>query len=113
MGLRWRRRVRGGKMARDDRDKRLEQAIGDGREWVERTAADVAERLGRAWSSVRDRADNGEDENGGDVEKPLFDEQDADPEELFSHDRQHELARLGHANILIIGQTGVGKSTLI
>jgi uncharacterized protein (DUF697 family)/GTP-binding protein EngB required for normal cell division len=100
-------------MARDDRDKRLEQAIGDGREWVERTAADVAERLSRAWSSVRDRTDDSEGEKGSGAETALFDESQSDPEELFSHDRQHEVARLGHANILIIGQTGVGKSTLI
>src|SRR5689334_16917195 len=103
----------GGDMARRDSDKRLERAIDDGREWVERTAADVAERLSRAWSYVRDRADDGEDEKGGEPEKALFDESRADPEELFSHDRQREVARLGHANILIIGQTGVGKSTLI
>ena len=34
-------------------------------------------------------------------------------DELFSRERQREMERLGHANILIIGQTGVGKSTLI
>jgi uncharacterized protein (DUF697 family)/GTPase SAR1 family protein len=43
----------------------------------------------------------------------LFTDADADPAELFSHDRRREVQRLGHANILIIGQTGVGKSTLI
>jgi uncharacterized protein (DUF697 family)/GTP-binding protein EngB required for normal cell division len=100
-------------MARDDRDKRLEQAIDDGREWAERTAADVAERLSRAWSWIRPRADDGEEERDSDAEKPLFEEPEADPMEVFSHERQREVARLGHANILIIGQTGVGKSTLI
>ena len=30
-----------------------------------------------------------------------------------TRDRLRELTKLGHANILVIGQTGVGKSTLI
>jgi uncharacterized protein (DUF697 family)/GTPase SAR1 family protein len=100
-------------MADRDRDKRIEQAVGDGREWVERTAADVADRLGRAWASVRKRGDSGTTAHGEDEQAPVFDDSDADPAELFSHDRQREVERLGHANILIIGQTGVGKSTLI
>jgi uncharacterized protein (DUF697 family)/GTPase SAR1 family protein len=99
-------------MADRDSDKRLEKAVDDGREWVERAATDVAERLGRAWASVRRRGEGGEPTERSD-EPPVLDESDADPAELFSHDHQREVARLGHANILIIGQTGVGKSTLI
>lgn len=100
-------------MADRNKDNRLEQAVGDGREWVERTAADVADRLGRAWASVRRRDDGGSPTEESDEPPPLFDDSDADPAELFSRDRQLEVERLGHANILIIGQTGVGKSTLI
>jgi uncharacterized protein (DUF697 family) len=43
----------------------------------------------------------------------LFDESGFDAEKLFSHERQREMRELGHANILVIGQTGVGKSTLV
>lgn len=100
-------------MADLDKDKRFEQAVDDGREWVERTAADVASRLGQAWASVRSRGEGGKPADGSDEPPPLFDEANADPAELFSQDRQREVGRLGHANILVIGQTGVGKSTLI
>src|SRR3954454_20700344 len=100
-------------MARDERDKRLEQAVDDGREWVERTAADVADRLGRAWASVRSRGEGGKPKEGSDEPPPLFDEADANPAELFSHDRQREVERLGHANILIIDMRGAGKGPLI
>ena len=37
----------------------------------------------------------------------------ADPASYFSEQRQREADELGHANILITGQTGVGKSTLV
>ena len=37
----------------------------------------------------------------------------ADPASYFNEQRQREAAELGHANILITGQTGVGKSTLV
>jgi uncharacterized protein (DUF697 family)/GTP-binding protein EngB required for normal cell division len=100
-------------MADRDDDKRLGQAFDEGRDWVERTAADVADRVGRAWMTVRGRA---RDSAGGADAEPqgaTFEETDIDPSELFSRDRQREVERLGHANILIIGQTGVGKSTLI
>ena len=100
-------------MADRDDDKRLGQAFDEGRDWVERTAADVADRVGRAWMAVRAR---GRDSAGGADPLPqgaAVEEADVDPSELFSRDRQREVERLGHANILIIGQTGVGKSTLI
>jgi len=65
---------------------------------------DVAGRLGHAWGSVRDRR----------TTKPELEEPPpADDAGLFDRDRRRELERLGHANILVIGQTGVGKSTLI
>ena len=53
-------------MADLDKDKRFEQAVDDGREWVERTAADVASRLGQAWASVRSRGEGGKPADGSD-----------------------------------------------
>jgi hypothetical protein len=51
----------------------------------ERTATDVADRLSRAWSSIRER---GSEEPGeGEAKAPLFADKDADPDELFSQDR--------------------------
>jgi uncharacterized protein (DUF697 family)/GTPase SAR1 family protein len=37
----------------------------------------------------------------------------ADPASYFNEQRRREAEELGHANILITGQTGVGKSTLV
>jgi uncharacterized protein (DUF697 family)/GTP-binding protein EngB required for normal cell division len=69
-----------------------------------RTGEQVADRLGRAWGVVKDRRRRPEAE----LEPPP-----ADDVERFAAERLRELTALGHANILVIGQTGVGKSTLI
>ena len=45
--------------------------------------------------------------------EPSVEDVAADPAAYFSAAQQREMAKLGHANILISGQTGVGKSTLI
>jgi uncharacterized protein (DUF697 family) len=78
------------------------------RDWAERTGEDVVDRLGGAWGSVRERRRKGEP-----VEAPSPDDRELDDSALFSRDRRREVEKLGHANILVIGQTGVGKSTLI
>jgi uncharacterized protein (DUF697 family)/GTP-binding protein EngB required for normal cell division len=87
-------RARAGRVARETRD------------WAGRTGEEVVDRLGHAWGSVRHRGHKSEP-----LEAPEDNELDDDA--LFSRDRQRELEKLGHANILVIGQTGVGKSTLI
>jgi uncharacterized protein (DUF697 family)/GTP-binding protein EngB required for normal cell division len=100
-------------MTDSDNRKRVERAFDEGRERVERTAEDIADRLGRAWQSVRGRVRD----DGATAETPaggsVVADAELDSDELFSRERQREIERLGHANILIIGQTGVGKSTLI
>jgi hypothetical protein len=40
-------------MGNDDQRKRVERAVEGTREWVERAGGDVADRLGRAWDTVR------------------------------------------------------------
>jgi uncharacterized protein (DUF697 family)/GTP-binding protein EngB required for normal cell division len=88
--------------------KRVERAVEDTREWVGRAGGDVVDRLGRAWETVRERRrETAEEPKDGTTAEP------ADDATVFSRDRQREVEKLGHANILIIGQTGVGKSTLI
>jgi predicted GTPase len=94
-------------MDSDDERNRVERAVEGTRDWVERAGGDVVNRLSRAWDSVRDRKTSDSDASDGKQSEPV------DDETLFSRDRQREFEELGHANILIIGQTGVGKSTLI
>lgn len=96
-------------MAKSDEPRRVERVVGETRDWVGRTGGDVVDRLGRAWGSVRDRRQEAEDASESDDPTP----EPRDDETVFSRERQREVERLGHANILIIGQTGVGKSTLI
>jgi uncharacterized protein (DUF697 family)/GTP-binding protein EngB required for normal cell division len=100
-------------MSDSDNRKRLERAVDEGRDRVERTAEDVADRLGRAWQTVRGRVRDGRETAADHTDEAAFDDAELSSDELFSRERQRELERLGHANILIIGQTGVGKSTLI
>lgn len=96
-------------MAMDKQRAQLGRAARGTREWAGRAGEDVADRVGRAWSSVRER--------GGDTDlpeqTPSRPDAELDDAALFSRDRRLELEKLGHANILVIGQTGVGKSTLI
>lgn len=96
-------------MAKGDEPRRVERVVGETRDWVGRTGGDVVDRLGRAWGSVRDRRRGADDASKVDDTAP----EPRDDETVFSRERQREVERLGHANILIIGQTGVGKSTLI
>src|SRR5215211_6129850 len=93
-------------MGRNDRLERLERVAQGTRAWAGRAGEEVAGRIGRAWGSVRHRGEAPE------IEAPPEDAR-LDDSALFDRDRQREAEKLGHANILVIGQTGVGKSTLI
>lgn len=66
----------------------------------------TADVVGAVERVIDERMRGGEDE-------PEVPEEDRDPLEIFSDARRREVEQLGHANILIVGQTGVGKSTLI
>ena len=94
-------------MAKDDERGRIERVARATGHWAGRTGEEVVDRLGHAWGSVRRRGGNNEDAT------PSADDGDLDDAALFSRERQREAEKLGHANILVIGQTGVGKSTLI
>lgn len=100
-------------MSDSDNRKRLGRAVEGGRDRVERTAEDVADRLGRALQTVRARVPSKRGTPADPADEATFDDSELSSDELFSRERRRELERLGHANILIIGQTGVGKSTLI
>ena len=83
-----------------------EQGAKDISEAVTRGLQDASERVG---ISAGKGAGAGGDEPGS----SKVDEAVADPGAYFSAEQQKANERLGHANILISGQTGVGKSTLI
>jgi len=99
----------------DARRERIERAVRRGRVWLAdgskevgaalmRGVHEAAERIG----SRSDASSGGEAAEEADVEKAA-----ADPASFFSQERRREAEKLGHANILVTGQTGVGKSTLI
>src|SRR3954447_19834465 len=95
-------------MANNDRRRRAAKAARDTRDWAGRAGEDVVDRLGHAWDSVKDRRARKPELDGAAVPDAALDDA-----ALFDRDRRREAERLGHANILVIGQTGVGKSTLI
>jgi small GTP-binding protein len=73
---------------------------------VTRGLQDASERARRS-------GNEGNDATAGDLGGRTVEEVAADPAAYFSAEQQKANQRLGHANILISGQTGVGKSTLI
>ena len=87
-------------MAEDDKGKRLERALEEGRDWLERSAEDVVKRLGHAGRHARAFGDGGSAESKAPAD--LFEESELDADELFSRERQRELEELGHANILSV-----------
>jgi uncharacterized protein (DUF697 family)/GTPase SAR1 family protein len=95
-------------MANNDRRRRAAKAARDTRDWAGRAGEDVVDRLGHAWDSVKDRRTRKPE-----LEGPTTPDAELDDAALFDRDRRREAEKLGHANILVIGQTGVGKSTLI
>ena len=84
---------------------------------AERGAKDVTDAVTRGLQDVSERArragNKGDDAGEGEAGSPRLEEVAADPAAYFSAQQQKARERLGHANILISGQTGVGKSTLV
>jgi uncharacterized protein (DUF697 family)/GTP-binding protein EngB required for normal cell division len=80
-------------------------------------ARDVTDAFTRGLQDVTQRArrsvSKGNDAAAAEVGSPNVGEIAADPAAYFRAEQQKANERLGHANILIGGQTGVGKSTLI
>jgi uncharacterized protein (DUF697 family)/GTP-binding protein EngB required for normal cell division len=73
----------------------------------------VTRGLQDASERARGSGNKSTDDTAGEPRGPSVDEVAADPAAYFSAEQQKANERLGHANILISGQTGVGKSTLI
>jgi uncharacterized protein (DUF697 family)/GTP-binding protein EngB required for normal cell division len=73
----------------------------------------VTRGLQGATELARRSGGKGNDSASTGLGSPTVEEIAADPAAYFSVEQQKANERLGHANILISGQTGVGKSTLI
>ena len=83
-----------------------EQGAKDINEAVRRGLQDASELARRSGSKGNDSA-------ASKLGSPRVEDVASDPAAYFSVEQQKANERLGHANILISGQTGVGKSTLI
>jgi uncharacterized protein (DUF697 family)/GTP-binding protein EngB required for normal cell division len=84
---------------------------------AEQGARDVSDAVTRGVQDVTQRArrggSKGDDGSASEPGSAQVEEVAADPAAYFRAEQQRANERLGHANILISGQTGVGKSTLI
>jgi small GTP-binding protein len=102
---------------RDNRRERIQRALEEARRLAEQGAKDVGDAVSRGVRDVSDRArrpdKKGAGPDGGESGSPSVEEVAADPAAFFSAEQQRATEQLGLANILISGQTGVGKSTLI
>ena len=96
---------------------RVQRALNQARRVAERGARDVTDAVTRSLQDVSERArgsgNKSSDDTAGEPQGPSVDEVAADPAAYFSSEQRKANERLGHANILVSGQTGVGKSTLI
>jgi uncharacterized protein (DUF697 family)/GTP-binding protein EngB required for normal cell division len=98
-----------------DRRERFERAMRQSRSWLQQGAKDASDIVSRGVQDLADRTRRGSRDHSkpNETGEPSVEEVAADPAAYFSEAQQREMAKLGHANILISGQTGVGKSTLI
>ena len=99
---------------------RLDRAVDQGQQWAERGARELG---GRLRARLRPDSGSGGGSAGGggssggsgggrpDAERAAA--AAADPAAYFGREQLRAAEALGHANILVTGQTGVGKSTLI
>jgi uncharacterized protein (DUF697 family)/GTPase SAR1 family protein len=101
----------------DSRQERVQRALGQGRRLWDRGVHELGGVVSRGVRAVTagsgasaHRPSEGERSGAG---QSNVDAVAADPASYFSEQRQREAEELGHANILITGQTGVGKSTLV
>src|SRR6201996_7407591 len=94
----------------------MQRVLAEARRVADRGARDVADAVTRGLRDVSERArraSKGSDAAAGEPGGPEVEQVAADPAAYFSAEQQKANERLGHANILVSGQTGVGKSTLI
>ena len=100
----------------DSRQERVQRALGQGRRLLDRGVQELGGVVSRGVRAVTAASPRAPAAVGGDrseAGRPDVEAVAADPAAYFSEQRRREAEELGHANILITGQTGVGKSTLV
>jgi uncharacterized protein (DUF697 family)/GTP-binding protein EngB required for normal cell division len=101
----------------DSRQERVQRALDRGRRLLDRGVQELGGVVSRGVRAVTAGSGTGASRPSGDDrargEQPDVDAVAADPASYFDEQRRREAEELGHANILITGQTGVGKSTLV
>jgi uncharacterized protein (DUF697 family)/GTP-binding protein EngB required for normal cell division len=101
----------------DGRQERVQRALDQGRRLVDRGVHELGGVVSRGVRAVTAASGPGtrrpSEGNRSSTGQPDVETVAADPASYFSEQRQREAEELGHANILITGQTGVGKSTLV
>lgn len=103
-----------------DRRERVERAVSEGRKKLARGARDIssvatssAEEVAKQLARARVASGKAVAKRGSRKARRETDKAAADPAAYFNGDYERQVQQLGLANILISGQTGVGKSTLI
>ena len=103
-----------------NRRERVERAITAGRKKLAQGAKDVssmatsgAEEVGKQLARARVAGEKAMAQRGPWTTRGEKDKAAADPADYFNGEYERQVQQLGRANILISGQTGVGKSTLI
>jgi uncharacterized protein (DUF697 family)/GTP-binding protein EngB required for normal cell division len=101
----------------DSRQVRVQRTLDQGRRLLDRGVQELGGVVSRGVRAVATRSGaSGPRPSRGDRVGPEHRDVEvvaADPAAYFDQQRQREVEELGHANILITGQTGVGKSTLV
>ena len=101
----------------DSRQVRVQRALDQGRRLLDRGVQEfggvVSRGVRAVTASSAARASRPPKDGRAGVGRPDVDAIAADPASYFNEQRRREAEELGHANILITGQTGVGKSTLV
>ena len=102
--------------ANDKRRERIQRVLVQARRLAQQGAKDIGDSVRRGLHDVTDRArEPGKkrtDTRRAEGARSSVEAVAADPAAFFSAEQQRAMERLGHANILISGQTGAGKSTL-
>jgi uncharacterized protein (DUF697 family)/GTP-binding protein EngB required for normal cell division len=96
-----------------DRRANIQRSLQSARSRVDRAAKDIGDVAVRGVQETIDRV-RGEPKDGkAPPGAPTVEDVAGDPVGYFNAEQRRAAAELGRANILISGQTGVGKSTLI
>ena len=101
----------------DSRQVRVQRALDQGRRLLDRGVQEVGGVVSRGVRAVTSSpgasASRPPKDGRAGTRRPDVNAIAADPAAYFNEQRRREAEELGHANILITGQTGVGKSTLV